>query len=75
MNNVIYLSKDVYDENTIRVAVDMYKSIAEIEVQTYDEKVLLIFNNTKYDTSETIKEFENCLIQLSVMSKKKYDNS
>ena len=62
--NSIYLNKEFYNIDAIKTAIDDFSKIAEIDVFEKDGNNYLVFSNCKYTCEETMKEFENYLIQL-----------
>lgn len=63
--NELKLCCDIYDLNMINYAVESYKKIADISVEKMKRYYVCKFNNCVYDISQTMKEFENFVIQAS----------
>lgn len=62
--NRLYLSEDVYSEESIKETCAVYKEYAHIEMKRENLHIELIFSRCKYDPDLTIKEFENYLINV-----------
>ena len=63
----IKLNSELYSKANIKIAMDAYKDLACIQMDTRGEYYILQFADTKYDESRTIKEFENYLVGLENM--------
>lgn len=73
MNN-LELSKDVYEKSAIDRAVFDFSDLSEIFVHEKCDYYECSFADCKYSITQTIKEFENYLIDLSYQTKYKNDN-
>lgn len=62
--NKLFLNTDIYLEENIKKTCVIYKEYAEIKVEKINSYIKLTFNNCKYDTDTTMKEFENYLINV-----------
>ena len=57
------LNNDIYTEKSIKNVIDVYKTLANIVVESQRDGYLTIcFANCVYDEKLTVKEFENYLI-------------
>lgn len=65
ISNELKLSKQIYDLNDIIFSVRNYDGIADILIHQDDCYTICEFTNCVYDPAQTIKEFENYLIQYS----------
>lgn len=61
----LHLNKNIYPYENIINSINEYKNIADITVSHDDKYFICIFKNCRYDTQETINEFENYVIMLS----------
>ena len=59
------INKEIFDIGIVTKAIEDYSDIASINVSETKDYIELEFDNCKYDTEETIKEFENYLIDLT----------
>ena len=59
------INKEIFDIGIVTKAIEDYSDIASINVYETKDYIELEFDNCKYDTEETIKEFENYLIDLT----------
>lgn len=58
------LSLEIYSPTLIRTVCGIYSDYARIRVDHIAGYVILTFEDSKYDVSITMKEFENYLINL-----------
>lgn len=72
--NKLSLSKELYSETLVRQSVEAFAQIADINIIISSKYYICDFLNSKYSLNETIKEFENYLIDLT-NHLKKYDNN
>lgn len=63
--NKLILSSKIYEFNTLEDAVNEFNGLADIRLQREESYFLLNFFNCSYDIAETMKEFENYLIELT----------
>ena len=63
----IRLNSEIYSENNVKLAVEAYCELARIQVDIQGEYYILQIEDTKYDESRTVKEFENYLVGLENM--------
>ncbi len=61
----ISINKNIFDKEILLSAIEEYKDIATIKVDETDNYFNLQFNDCEYDEDETVKEFENYLIDLT----------
>ena len=61
----VKINKNIFGKETVLRAMEEYSGIATINVNETDEYFDLDFDNCKYDQEETVKEFENFLIDLT----------
>ena len=59
------INKEIFDIGIVTKAIEDYSDIASINVSETKDYIELEFDNCKYDTEETVKEFENYLIDLT----------
>lgn len=62
--NRLYLSEDVYSQESVKETCAVYKEYAHIEMKRENLHIKLTFSGCKYDPDLTIKEFENYLINV-----------
>ncbi len=72
--NKLKLNKDVYNELMVTQSIDAFTQIVDIGLEISLNYFICSFSNSKYDLDETMKEFENYLIDLTNHSKN-YDNN
>ena len=67
--NKLFLSKEIYSKKMVQATIVAFSELAEIEC--YEEKGYYVcaFEKVVYQLEETIKEFENYLIDLSVKTR------
>lgn len=65
MKEILKLNKNIYSYEDIIDSVNEYKSVADVNVSDDSEYFICIFENCRYDTQETLNEFENYVIRLS----------
>lgn len=58
----LLLSTEIYSEMAIKATCDIYKDFAKIKARRKNAYIELTFNNCRYDSDITMKEFENYLI-------------
>lgn len=66
--NKLYMNKSIYEIKFIRNAIKDYANIANIDILESDTYFEIIFRESIFDMSVTIKEFENYII--SIMNSK-----
>ena len=64
MMSELLLSKEIYKIHHIQEASHQFSSLCKIEISEHKEYYLCAFSSCVYDVAETIKEFENYLIDL-----------
>lgn len=62
--NELYLIKEIYRKNAIYKAIEDYRSISNIDMNENEKYYVCSFRFCQYDVQETIKEFENYIIDL-----------
>ncbi len=67
--NKLCLASDIFREKQIEDAIKAFSSICSISVSRDATGFICVFENTLYDVSKTMKEFENYVIDLVNMSK------
>ena len=60
--NRLKLSLEIYSISNIEKTCRVYKDYAKIRISKKESEVEVLFDNCKYDSWLTIKEFENYLI-------------
>ena len=67
--NKLFLSMEIYSREMVQATIVAFSELAEIEY--YDEKGYYVcaFKKVVYQLEETIKEFENYLIDLSIKTR------
>ena len=60
----VCISKEIFKETSLQLAIKAYSGIAVISFVENDENWLLDFSNCIYDIERTTNEFENFLICL-----------
>lgn len=58
----LLLNKDIYSENSILIAREQFNKLCKVQIVQYDVYCKCIFSECIYDENETVKEFENYLI-------------
>ena len=61
----IRLSKDIYQSDSVAQTTDAFKQLAQISVTEEADSYLCVFEQCEYDAEQTVKEFENYLIDIS----------
>ena len=61
----VKINKNIFEKETVLRTIEEYSDIATININETDEYYDLNFDNCKYDQEETVKEFENYLIDLT----------
>ena len=64
MNNKLYLNKEIYNEEYIKIAVQAYRNLAKISYEAEADGWVCFFSAIRYDMELTKMEFENYLIAL-----------
>ena len=67
--NELYLSKDIYSTYLIEQTIVAFSNLADISFYDNDNHNICVFKNCIYSLDQTIKEFENYLIDLSNKAK------
>ena len=62
--NNVSLNKDIYDLTAIKSAMANYAALAHIKVEDASDYYLCRFSHCKYDSTRTIQEFCNYVIDL-----------
>ena len=62
--NELYLIKEIYSKNAIYRAIEDYQTISKIDINENDNYYICFFTLCRYDLKETMKEFENYIIDL-----------
>lgn len=65
MADILYLTKELFEEGKIWQALEDYRALADIHIEIGNDNYICIFKDCKYDVKRTIMEFENYLIDLS----------
>ena len=60
--NELYLSTEIYSVEIIKAAIRQFASLSDINLITESSYYKCIFSECIYDTEETMKEFENYII-------------
>lgn len=60
--NKLKLNKKIYEIETLIKAVNDYQHLVDIRIQDEMNYYLLTFIHCEYEAAETIKEFENYLM-------------
>ena len=63
--NELRLSSQIYSEGCIREGIDAFADLCSISLSSSDGTYIVSFSDCVYDTDETMKEFENYLIELT----------
>lgn len=63
-HNELYLIKEIYSKSAIYKAIEDYRSISRIDMNENENYYVCSFIFYQYDVMETIKEFENYIIDL-----------
>ena len=63
-NNVLCIVKELYSKNAVLKAITDYQAISSIRLTENEHYYICSFNDCKYNLSETMKEFENYVIDL-----------
>ena len=63
--NEIMLKKELFRFSNIQQSIVAFSDLCIITVYEQDNAYLCTFTGCKYDTEETVREFENYLIDLS----------
>lgn len=63
--NSLVLSKEIYPEHCLSQAKSDYTQLATITISENSSKWIIEFSDCVYDINQTIKEFENYLIELT----------
>jgi hypothetical protein len=74
MNNILLLNSTIYDERAIKVCVESYRDVVDIEITKTEGYFNAKFLNPRYDLITTMQEFENYLIQILASGKIDYDS-
>lgn len=74
MRNILKLNKTIYSEECIRYAGLKYESIAEIDISENGGYFICEFKKCLYDISETMREFENFVIEYTSVKVHRNDN-
>ena len=61
--NKLILSSEIYQLPYIEYAIKQFNQLCEIKVERKREAFVCTFFHCKYDVVETIREFENYLIE------------
>jgi hypothetical protein len=64
MSKILFLDLELYPERFIKKAMHNYHEFAEIAFTKRDELVEMFFERCLYDEEQTVREFENHLIEL-----------
>lgn len=67
--NRLYLSRDVYSEDSVKKTCFVYREYAQIKFKLKNSHIELSFDRCKYDPDLTMKEFENYLIGVENLKK------
>lgn len=62
--NELLLSKDIYNISAIKQTISAFSELAKISLYNNASHYVCVFENCIYAQDETIKEFENYLIDL-----------
>ncbi len=62
--NEVCISKLLFRETSLRIAIDAYASIATIMYEDYPDCWALSFSKCRYDIRRSIREFENYLLSI-----------
>lgn len=63
-HNDLYLIKEIYIKSAIYKAIEDYHLISKIDLSENNFYYICSFTFCQYDVTETIKEFENYVIDL-----------
>ena len=63
--NELRLSAQIYSADRIREAIGAFAGLCSMSLSSSDGAYAVSFSDCVYDTDETIKEFENYLIELT----------
>lgn len=63
-HNELHLIKEIYSKNAIYRAIEDYQSISKIDMNENKNYYVCSFTFCQYDIKETMKEFENYIIDL-----------
>ena len=67
--NKLFLSIEIYSREMVQATIAAFSEITEIEYLEEDGYYICTFEKVVYELSETKKEFENYLIDLSVKTR------
>lgn len=62
--NKLMLSKHLYNSATVMKTVSVFSNLADISVSENEFYHICCFDNSRYETEQTMAEFENYLIDL-----------
>lgn len=62
--NKLKLNTNIFNKICIEKAIQAYENICSIKISEIDNYIICEFTNCIYDIEETIKEFENYVIDL-----------
>jgi hypothetical protein len=58
----IRFNKSIYSLKAIKTTIRVYKDYADINVTEEGDNIVITFSNCKYETNQTMHEFENYLV-------------
>ena len=65
MTSVLQLSRELYPIESIKEAITAFQDLCKIRISTHDKKYYTCsFSSCLFDTTITMREFENYLIDL-----------
>lgn len=70
--NKLFLNKQIFGLNSIENAKAAFNGICEVIITENDKYFVCSFKKCRYDIDETVKEFENYIVDL--MNVNSYDN-
>lgn len=62
--NELRLRKSIFNSDILEGAISDFSDLCDIQIKNENDYVICSFFNCKYDTIETMKEFENYVIDL-----------
>lgn len=62
--NTLQLAKELYAEALVHQTIQVFSGLCEVELSEDERYYTCAFHRTKYESVETMHEFENYLIDL-----------
>ena len=58
----VRVNRNIYSDKTIKMAIEAYRNCAILTVSYKQDYAVIIFWKSRFDETQTIKEFENYMI-------------